>query len=70
MDKTFLAGCVCFAFVVTMIITGVTYTNTNKYKAITDMVAKGANPMAAHCALDGSTPSNQTVCTTLAAQSK
>ena len=68
MDRTFAVGCVCAVVVALSLIAGVTYANANKYKAMSEMVAKGANPMAIHCAIDGVNASNQTVCNTLAAQ--
>lgn len=66
MDRTTVAVSVCIALVFGGIIGGLTYVNTVKYQSMADMVAKGANPMAVHCALDGINQSNQAVCQTLA----
>lgn len=66
MDKTFVAGCVCVTVVLLGITAGVTYANVNKQRAVADMVAKGADPQAVYCALDGVNASNQQVCVTLA----
>jgi hypothetical protein len=48
----------------------VSYVKTTDTKAIADMVAKGADPQAAACALGVASGSNNNVCMTLAAKNK
>lgn len=66
MDKTFVAGFLCVVLIVSAIVIGVSYTNTQKYQAMAEMVNKGANPQAVSCALEGVHSMNQQVCTSLA----
>lgn len=68
MDRTTVSVVALAALVVLGLITGVTYANVSKQKAMTEMVAKGATPIAAHCALDGINLSNQTACQAAASQ--
>ena len=68
MDKTLVACAVCISFVLVSLMAVVSYTSQNNRKAMVEMVAKGADPQAVACAVDGVNNLNQQVCTSLAMQ--
>lgn len=69
-DRTFVLTCGLIAICVCTLIGAVGYVSVQKQKAMTDMVVKGANPIAVHCAMDGVNTSNQAVCQALASSSQ
>jgi hypothetical protein len=60
----------CISLVFIAVIMCVTYDRATTRQAIVEMVAKGANPIAAHCATNGVSTNNQSVCQTAAAQTQ
>lgn len=66
MDKTLVAGFVCMSVVVISLMVVLSYTIQNNRKAMVDMIAKGADPQAVACAVDGVNNMNQQVCNALA----
>ena len=68
MDRTLVSLAVCGTIVCIALCTSVGYVRVSNQKALVDMVAKGANPIAAHCALDGINVGNQSVCQAATAQ--
>ena len=69
-ENKFWLGCwAIVAVVFVVLISAITSSNYNERIALQDMVAKGANPMVASCAL-GMNPHDAGVCTLLAAQIK
>lgn len=68
MDRTFVVTGTLVAICICALITTVGHVNISKQKAMAEMVAKGANPIAVHCAMDGVNTSNQAVCQSIAAQ--
>lgn len=67
-DKTFVFGCSVFGAVVLSAVVGLTVSTINKDNAVRDMVKAGANPMEAHCSVQGSTP--VVTCALLAARGR
>jgi hypothetical protein len=68
MARTVVSICAMGVLAILGLIASVAYVNVSKQKAMTEMVAKGANPIAAHCALEGINLSNQTACQAAASQ--
>jgi hypothetical protein len=69
MDRTLVSIIAMCCLTVMSLIAGVSYVNVTDTKAISDMVAKGADPQVAACALNkNSTSSN--VCMTLASKNR
>ena len=65
MDRTTVSIVAMICATVMVLIAGVSYVKTTDTKAISDMVAKGADPQAAACALNVNA-SVSNVCLTLA----
>ena len=70
MDRTTVSIVAMICATVMVLIAGVSYVKTTDTKAISDMVAKGADPQVAACALNVGASSSNNVCMTLAAKSK
>lgn len=68
MDRTTVSIVALVALVCLGLCTSIVWVSISKQKAMTEMVAKGANPIAVHCALEGIHPSNQSVCQVAATQ--
>lgn len=70
MDRTTVSIVAMICATVMVLIAGISYVKTTDTKAITYMVAKGADPQAAACALNSGMSSANNVCMTLAAKNK
>lgn len=68
MDRTTAMIISCAALVLIALFGSIAYVNVSSQKAMVEMVSKGANPIAVHCALAGINVSNQGVCQAAAAQ--
>lgn len=68
MDRNLAMFVVCFSIVMITLFGSVSYVKVSNQKAMTEMVGKGANPIAVYCALDGINVSNQGVCQAAATQ--
>jgi hypothetical protein len=68
MDRTVVSLAACATIVLIVMFASIGYVRVQNQHALVDMVAKGANPIAAHCALDGINTRNQGVCQAVATQ--
>jgi hypothetical protein len=69
MDRTLVSITAMCCLTVMTLIVGVSYVNVTDTKAISDMVAKGADPQAAACSVNKNATSSN-VCLTLASKNK
>lgn len=70
MDRTTVSIAAMICATIVVLIVGVSFVKTTDTKAITDMVAKGADPQAAACALNVGAGASNNVCMALAAKNK
>ena len=62
MTRNDVAIMACISIVIIALFACVTYIRVANGHSMVEMVAKGANPIAVHCALDGITSINTAVC--------
>jgi hypothetical protein len=68
MTRNDVAIMACISIVIIALFTCVTYVRVASQHSMVEMVTKGANPIAVHCALDGINSINTAVCQVAAGQ--
>lgn len=70
LDRNLILLFAAICLLISILVGATTYNSKQKQRTMAEMVAAGADPQAAACAVDGVNSINQQICATLANRNK